>query len=203
MTLEVVSSSLIWYLFKILSYLGNMSNPLVNRWGANIYWSKLWYSDQNYTTNLKQDSVFIQLLKMYFMYGLQTPVNLFLLKYWYFSKKIDSKQNHLTFTNKYYRRYSKNLALGEKDNSYTLRLATKDIFPMKVWIFKFQNWILLNFYWFQPLKKSTFKQIKKQPKTFSLLQLENHESLSSLRRYRLFLSKNLYTVFYNRLHYRF
>lgn len=203
MTLEVVSSSLIWYLFKILSYLGNMSNPLVNRWGANIYWSKLWYSDQNYTTNLKQDSVFIQLLKMYFMYGLQTPVNLFLLKYWYFSKKTDTKKNHLTFTNKYYRRYSKNLTLDEKDNSYTLRLATKDIFPMKVWIFKFQNWILLNFYWFQPLKKSIFKQIKKQPKTFSLLQLENHESLSSLRRYRLFLSKNLYTVFYNRLYYRF
>ena len=203
MTLEVVSSSLIWYLFKILSYLGNMSNPLVNRWGANIYWSKLWYSDQNYTTNLKQDSVFIQLLKMYFMYGLQTPVNLFLLKYWYFSKKTDEKKNHLTFTNKYYRRYSKNLTLDEKDNSYTLRLATKDIFPMKVWIFKFQNWILLNFYWFQPLKKSIFKQIKKQPKTFSLLQLENHESLSSLRRYRLFLSKNLYTVFYNRLYYRF
>lgn len=203
MTLEVVSSSLIWYLFKILSYLGNMSNPLVNRWGANIYWSKLWYSDQNYTTNLKQDSVFIQLLKMYFMYGLQTPVNLFLLKYWYFSKKTDAKKSHLTFTNKYYRRYSKNLTLDEKDNSYTLRLATKDIFPMKVWIFKFQNWILLNFYWFQPLKKSIFKQIKKQPKTFSLLQLENHESLSSLRRYRLFLSKNLYTVFYNRLYYRF
>jgi len=180
-----------------------MSNPLVNRWGANIYWSKLWYSDQNYTTNLKQDSVFIQLLKMYFMYGLQTPVNLFLLKYWYFNKKTDTKKNHLTFTNKYYRRYSKNLTLDEKDNSYTLRLATKDIFPMKVWIFKFQNWILLNFYWFQPLKKSVFKQIKKQPKTFSLLQLENHESLSSLRRYRLFLSKNLYTVFYNRLYYRF
>jgi hypothetical protein len=48
-------------------------------------------------------------------------------------------KNHQSFTNKYYRRYSKNLALGEKSDSYTLRVATKDIFPMKVWIFKYQN----------------------------------------------------------------
>ena len=203
MTLEVVSSSLIWYLFKILSYLGNMSNPLVNRWGSNIYWSKLWYSDQNYTTNLKQDSVFIQLLKMYFIYGLQTPTNLFCFKYWYFTKTKSLLKNHQAFTNKYYRRYSKNLALSEERDSYTLRVATKDIFPMKVWIFKYQNWILLNFYWFQPVKKSAFKEVKKQPKTFSLLQSENTKSLSSLRRYRLFLTKNLYSVFFNKLNYRF
>jgi hypothetical protein len=74
---------------------------------------------------------------------------------------------------------------------------------MKVWIFKYQNWILLNFYWFQPVKKSAFKEIKKQPKTFSLLQTENTKTLSSLRRYRLFLTKNLYSVFFNKLNYRF
>jgi len=180
-----------------------MSNPLVNRWGSNIYWSKLWYSDTNYTVNVKQDSLFINLLKIYFMYGLQTPKNLFALKYWYFSTVKKLNITHGYVQNKYYRRYTKNLTISDNQDSYKLRIATKDIFPMKIWIFKFQNWILLNFYWFQPVKKSAQKSLKRQPKTFSLLQQPNTEVFSSLRRYKTFISTNLLKVFFKKNYYKF
>jgi hypothetical protein len=180
-----------------------MSNPLVNRWGSNIYWSKLWYSDKNYTLNLKQDSIFINLLKIYFMYGLQTPKNLFVLKYWYFTYVSKNKLNHSYVQNKYYRRYTKNLSVAENQDSYNLRIVTKDVFPMKIWIFKFHNWILLNFYWFQPLKKSARKLSKRQPKTFSLLQQNSLEVTSSLRRYKTFISKNLFQSFVKQNYYKF
>jgi hypothetical protein len=181
-----------------------MSNPLINRWGSNIYWSKLWYSDKNYTTNLKQDSIFNHLLKAYFMYGLQTPKNLFLLKYWYFNKKnLNIKWNHINFQNTYYRRYAKNSALNDNQDFYKLRLQSKDIFPMKMWIFKFQNWILINLYWFQPVKKSFFKKLRQQPKTFTLLEAEQKQTFSSLRRYRLFVSKNFFKICYKKFYYKF
>ena len=172
-----------------------MSNPLVNRWGSNIYWSKLWYSDKKYALNLKHDATFTNLLKIYFMYGLQTPKNIFISKYWYFSYLSKTKLIHKHEQNKYYRRYTKNLLLTDSQDSYNLRIVTKDVFPMKIWIFKFQNWILLNFYWFQPLKKSNTKLIKRQPKIFSLLQQTNLEITSSLRRYKSFISKNLFIIF--------
>ena len=38
-------------------------------------------------------------------------------------------------------------------DTYKIRKSTKDIYPMKLWIFKYHNWILINFYWFKPIKK--------------------------------------------------
>jgi len=180
-----------------------MSNPLVNRWGLNIYWPKLWYSDKNYTLNLKQDNIIFQLIKFYFFFGIHLPQHLFLSKYWYYKLDQFRVLNHLTSIQKYYRWYGKKISLDGEKSKYKVRNMVKDIFPMKIWIFKFSNWILINFYWFQPIKKSYTKLKRVPSKRILSLNIQQKTQLSTLRRLKLFLSKDLYTLFLRRTTYIF
>ena len=142
-----------------------MGNPLINRWGSNIFWPNLWYSDKNYSNNVKQDHLLIKLIKLYFFFGIQLPKHLFISPYWYYTLKPLIKNFRTQITTKYYRSYSKKVSRDGERSKYKVRNAIKDIFPMKIWIFKFSNWLIVNFYWFQPVKKSARRITKKRPKS--------------------------------------
>lgn len=180
-----------------------MSNPLVNRWGSNTYWTSLWYSDMFYSANVQHDSAIVELLKIYFFYGLQTPKNIFFRKYWYLSKRSFRTPQHVNFSNKYFRTYAHKIYWDETPDSYKTRTRTRDIYPLKTWIFKCHNWVLINFYWYKPMKGLKGPIYKNTPKTFNFFSVLEKNNLSSLRRYKIFITKNLYKIFYKRFLYKF
>lgn len=178
--------------------MGNVSNPSINRWGVNTLWYHFWYSDNSYSQNLKQDRIIKQLLHDYLHHGLSLPSLIFFSPYWYHTQLRPQNQPG------YFRWLTtKNKTLGFK-TTYRLRIETIDLFPMKLWILKYNNWVIINFYWFQPNKfkrkqrKFRFRPIESTQTPTNLLVANNtHRRLKSLLTFELFkkLSNPQYYVF--------
>lgn len=130
-----------------------MSNPSINRWGLNTYWNSLWYSDVRYSTNLKQDAIFEELLQTYLHYGLKMRSSYFVHPFWH---KITNEKYKLKVKKqdqKYYKAFTKWDFVTRDYIFYSLRTRQLDLYFMKIWILKFNNWVIINLYWFQPLKR--------------------------------------------------
>ena len=136
-----------------------MGNPVSTRLGINQFWYKHWYSDTNVRLNLKQDTIFEKLIIFYLQYGVMYQSNPFIHEYWY--KKnikytrvvLHSKLNAKAFRRFYYT--NDTLAI---EHSYLLRNRTPEYFPMRIWVFKYDNWIINCVNWFKPLKIKPNKQ---------------------------------------------
>lgn len=134
--------------------MGNLSNPSINRWGLNLFWYRYWYTDKLQQAYIQQDYIFNQLLYTYILYGILTPHNLFLSKYWHDTIENINWKHQISYNEKYYRKGElKGLAV-EDVNTIRLRIKVKHLYFSKIWILRFQNWVILNFYSFQPIKKS-------------------------------------------------
>ena len=141
---------------KILKvFLGNMGYPVITRLGLNQFWYRHWCanSNKNYFQNFKQDIIFTRLFKMYIYYGFTFPTPLFFHEFFY-SKHSKAIRKYIVTKNlKYYRRfYFSNYNLGI-EHSYFLRYKTGEFFPLRLWVIKYSNWILLCFNCFKPIKK--------------------------------------------------
>ena len=176
-----------------------MSNPCINRWGINTFWYRFWYSDNNYSENIKHDSLFIKLLNIYLYHGINLPSNIFFNKYWYLGSSLT------TIIPDYFRFFTyKNKILGVQ-SSYRLRQKTTDIYPMKVWLLKFDKWILINFYWFQPLKKKFNSRTNRFNLTRDLYNVPRLDSFhtNSIRRLKTLLSVTFFKTFLTKSYYHF
>ena len=156
-----------------------MSNPCLNRWGSNIYWDSVWYSDIRYSFNLKQDLIIEDLLQTYLYYGLKVQANLFHNSYWYKSSTLPPKQS-LKHSLRYYNKINHFDILSEEMVYYYLRIKQKDLYFMKLWIMKFANWVVINWYWFQPKNRKMKK--KKRMKDTVFFKTPPLKTISYLRR---------------------
>ena len=177
--------------------MGNMSNPSINRWGVNTFWYSFWYSDTRYSENLKQDSLFIKLLNIYLYYGVNISSNIFSNSYWY------SKQ----FTFLQFPSYSRQLTvknpLLQTQSSYSLRQKTESIYPMKLWLLKYNNWIVINLYWFQPLKKKNANLKTKTVMTRDLFTVPELPTMTSVRKLKTIFSIKFFNQLNQKLYYQF
>jgi len=146
------------FIFKIhvelLLYLiiGNIGNPTINRWGFNQFWRHLWYTDKNFYQKLQQDKIFNNLIYFYLHYGALSHTNIFVTKRWSLSSYYNVIKKRPLIDSKYFRIvYFKNEML-ETPASYRLRIRLKNTHITKIWIFRYQNWLIINFYAFQPSK---------------------------------------------------
>jgi hypothetical protein len=105
--------------------MGNMGYPVVTRIGINQFWYHHWYSDVNYSSNLKQDNLFDKLVYMYLRYGLTLQNNPFFHEYWYRktnkplrTKLLNSKNN------KFFRRFFYENTTLSIEHSFFLRNET-------------------------------------------------------------------------------
>lgn len=139
-----------------------MSNPLINRWGSNLFWYNIWYSDKNSSLWIKQDYLINQLITTYINFGLSVKKNIFADTYWHFKKKINLLDDQNSFNYKYVRMLEhKNKVTGEI-TKFSTRAKAKNLYNSKLWILKYQNWIVISFYAFQPItRKRRAKKIKK------------------------------------------
>lgn len=177
--------------------MGNMSNPCINRYGINTFWHHFWYSDTFYSKNLQQDTLFLKLINTYIFFGLYLPKNIFWNKFWYLNNYKNS--NYM----QYFRWFSvKNETLGSL-TSYRLRKTVNDVYPMKIWILKFNNWIIINFYWFQPWKKKVNLTQKLINNSYDNFIIESRKSYTNIKKLKLITSNYFLTKFTFKKQYRF
>ena len=174
-----------------------MSNPCINRWGLNTFWHNFWYSDFDYAYNQKQDKIFSTLIQIFLFNGVNLTYNLFTNRYWYF-------KNYSELSIKSYQRW-----ITRKPNQfgeimrYSLRQEADCVFPMKIWILKYSNWIVINQYWFQPLKRRKQRGTKESPNHLDSLNTVTPQHLGHLRSFKTLLLKNLFLNLVTTRYYQF
>jgi hypothetical protein len=129
--------------------IGNMSNPTINRLGKTQIWYKNYYSDFSYSNFFKKITSFEKFLNKYFQYGIFTKNNLLISKFWYKNaKKLLLQVNPPLYFRKYY--YSHQTLTIE--HSYFIRLESPEFFTLKLYIIRYNNWVVASIQWFKPLK---------------------------------------------------
>jgi hypothetical protein len=172
-----------------------MSNPTINRWGLNLFWYSFWYNDKINFLNNQQDFLINKLIFLYLHYGILSIKSPFINSYWYKDLRINYSFLHYNFNLKYFRIVEYKNKIINEYKSYKIRNKIKNLYYSKIWIFRYQNWLLINFYCFQPLiknKKFKFKFLKKKNLSFYLNKTIKNKN--KIYRYKLFISS-----FFNKL----
>ena len=150
-----------------------MSNPCINRWGLNSFWHHYWYSDTRYASSLHQDALLNTMIHTYITYGSNTNNTRFFNTYWYKKHCAPKPRNMSTFS-RWLTAYSYTL---RTTNYYKMRTESEERFHSRISILRFQSWILINLYWFQPDKKR--KQRIKSAKLYHRLSTSTSANTSS------------------------
>jgi len=182
--------------------MGNMSNPSINRWGLNLFWYKYWYNDKNYHLSVQHDNVMSRLLYTFLNFGMTFPVNIFTHKYWVKqNNKINYFNNHNT---KYYRIMNFKNFITQEISHYNERIRIEHIYQSKIWILKFQHWVILNFYCFNPIKKrQKNKNIITRKRERDSFLFKTTDNVQKIKRLRFIFFYLFCTVNKNSLYYKF
>ena len=131
-----------------------MSNPVVNRLGLNLFWYQFWYSDIRYSDYVQQDALIRLLIEIYLRYGANFSTTLFYNPYWYKTTKLYSIFNTL----KYYRWASVTNKVFKTSTTYRFRISNDNAIFMRLSLLRFNSWLLINLFWFQPNKFHSYLQ---------------------------------------------
>jgi hypothetical protein len=173
-----------------------MSNPSINRWGLNLFWYKMWFTDKLQQLYIQQDNIFEKLIYFYLYYGFRHPFNIFKHFFWHPSFLID-KAEHQTFNQRYERVCSFEDKFLNETIDVTLRNKTRDFFSSKIWLLRYQRWILINFFTFQPIKKK-FTNKNFRGKNFSSLTTEQLSyNTNVIKRFKLLFLYSAYLANFN------
>jgi len=134
-----------------------MSNPIITRLGINQFWYKHWYSDTLFSQNLHQDKSFELLIKFYLDHGCTYQTNPLIHEYWY-NANLKKRRVSINIHNiNFYRRFFYVNDVLDIEHSYLIRNHTGEYFPMRMWLLKYRNWVILSMQWFKPIKKKSAK----------------------------------------------
>ena len=137
-----------------------MSNPGINRWGLNLFWYNFWYNDKIRQLNIHHDDLINKLIYIYTRFGLFHSKSIFINKYWYLDQNLDIINHNHSHNLTYFRIVAAKNKVLDEINLLKIRNKTKNIYNSKLWILKYQKWIIINFYCFQPLKAKKLKEKK-------------------------------------------
>lgn len=129
-----------------------MSNPTINRLGVNQFWYKHWYSDTFYQAQLQQDNIGEKLIRYTINAGSTFNSNPFVHEYWYKKSLKNKRKLKESNTSKFFRRYYYSHSMLGIEHSYLIRNKNIEVFPMRIWVFRFSNWLIFSFQMFKPLK---------------------------------------------------
>lgn len=125
-----------------------MSNPCINRWGLNSIWYHSWYSDSRYAFNLQHDKLALELIQVYLKYGNAVHAKLFWNCFWYKTGTAPTNRPTQVFY-RWATVYNETLRMT---STYRMRITSEEVFQTQISVLKFDSWMIVNFYWFQPDK---------------------------------------------------
>lgn len=141
-------------LFFFIANLGNLNNPSISRWGINLFWYRFWFKDFYKQLDVQKDIIFETIVYYYIFFGYLYPFNF--LKNFRWIKSFETLNKYHTNFNLQYDRQLELTNKFTKEKIYTtIRVKMSNLFYSRFWIMKFQNWVIINFYCFQPIKKKT------------------------------------------------
>lgn len=139
--------------------MGNVNNPVINRWGFNQFWRTIWYNDKNYTSTLHQNHLFKKFIHLYLHYGIFHKLIVFSNRRWNPKEISNARKSLIVHNSQYFRKLLFTHPIFKEPSEYILRNKIKNIYPSRIWILCYQNWIVINFYFFQPIKRINVKEI--------------------------------------------
>jgi hypothetical protein len=174
-----------------------MSNPCINRWGMNTFWYNFWYADHRYAYTLNQDAAFIKLIHTYLLYGINVSDNIFANSYWHLKNA-----KPLNFAS-YWRTWKNKDSLYGGLTVHTMRYETDCIFPMRMWILRYNKWIIINLAWFKPFKKKP--QLNRWADRYErdLFNTPSSKQTSGVRRLKMLTSLIFFNNVCKNMYYRF
>ena len=146
-----------------------MSNPIPNRLGLNLFWHHFWYSDTRYAAYVQQDALVQLLIETYLTYGSNIKTTLFWSPYW-LKTTVYSKT---TYFIKYYRWASIVNKVFYTSTNYRFRLLGEQLIKARFSLLRFNSWIVINLFWFQPNK--AHKRQLLMPNLYSSLQTKSEQ----------------------------
>jgi hypothetical protein len=153
--------------------------PIMNKSGYSMYWNSMWDDKLNYTRSFKDD-VFIKFFFYLFIEGGYS----FLMRYKI--KNIDDHFNYLKI------KYNLHILKKKKDENKYMYLTDESnsskIYLSKIWVLKYQTWIIFYFFTYS-FKSGVFFKKKKYAK----LGKSNNNYLNLMNSYY----KNLIKVNYD------
>lgn len=183
-----------------------MSNPTINRWGLNLFWYSFWYSDKVSFLNNHQDYLINKLIFFYLHYGVLTNKSIFINPYWYKNFKINFNLFNYNFNLKYFRIIQYKNKIINEYKTYKIRNKIKNLYYSKIWILRYQNWLIINFYSFQPLIKKTKQNLRFfKKKNLNFYLNTSVKNKNQLYRYKFFflIFFNMFLIKKNILHFKF
>ena len=170
-----------------MHFIGNMGYPVVTRLGVNQFWIKHWYSDCNAQENIQHDKVFEKLLLLYLNYGLSYPTNIFFHDYYFTKAYRRPGFSNLEQQTKYFRSFLYSHSVLTIQHSYLIRNRSSEYFPMRLWHVKYNNWVILAFNCFRPLKQkhSRRRVFEKRDANGVAVSLSTTTSASASRRFKI------------------
>ena len=149
-----------------------------------MFWHHLWYSDTSYALFMRQDELTTKLIHVYLRYGWLSPKNFFWNQHWYKSEEIELPK---TQEPKLFYRWITVQGDNEYDlYTYQLRIPGPEFFQTQVHVLRYDNWFVINFYWFQPDKT--------QKKRANRLNSTYFTHVPHLNKSSLFLSRKYYAA---------
>lgn len=180
-----------------------MGYPVITRLGLSQFWYRHWYANSNssYFMNFKQDLIFTHLFKMYLNYGLTFSNTLFMHEHFFNYKYRNIRLNLLLKNLRYFRRfYFSNYNLGI-EHSYFLRYKTGEYFPLRLWIIKYSNWLIICFNCFKPIKQKFSKKITTKKEFYSISPSlnfnKNNQKFYRFKLIFLYLQKSFFKKSFN------
>ena len=134
--------------------MGNMSNPIINRLGKTQFWYKYWFSKLTYASTLHQFKFLEFFIILFLTYGTTPNYNPFFRSYW-INNQQKNTWNFFQSYPLYFRNFFYTNRILSIEHTFSLRIPTNEYFPMRIWLFKFQGWVILSVKWFKPWKMKT------------------------------------------------
>ena len=110
--------------------MGQTKFKILNRSGYSIHWNNSWESKKNYKKN------FINFLFLELFLDKVFNDSLFVQDYFFIKKKNTLKNNFS----------SQNIIFLKKLNVFKNNFKSLKIYNSKIWILKYQNWVIINVY---------------------------------------------------------
>ena len=165
-----------------------MGYPVITRLGINQFWYRHWYSDTSYFFNSKQDVILIHFLKNYLNYGIAFRNNVFFHEYFFNKKEKNTRLMPKPSHTKFYRKrfFASNTLSVE--HTHNVRIRTGEYFPMRIWLLRYSNWLIMCFNCFKPIKAKANKRrsiIKKEIHSISPDLRPSHTKTLDFKRIKL------------------
>ena len=161
----------------------------MNRLGLNIFWHHFWYSDTCYSSYSQQDMLLKLLIDTYITYGSRVNTQLFWNSYWFKTTRYTYSVN----LQKYYRWASIINKLFHTVTNYRFRLTGEDLIRSRFNLLRFNSWVIINIFWFQPNK--AYKRLSLTGTLTELVYLQSQRRFIDKKLMRL--RSLLYHTFYS------